>query len=178
MNHQGFDYTNTLLACAKGDQQALMSLYEQEAPRCLAIAMRLLKNQQLAEDIVHDSFVNIWQKAHQFNPQIGNPRAWIHTIVRNQALNALRYSNRQTDVQQEGQDYFEQLIGADSSDVEGHPDLINCLEQLEPERKQCILFAYLEGYSHSEIAKKIAKPLGTVKSWITRSLQSLKECLQ
>ncbi|REG85026.1 sigma-70 family RNA polymerase sigma factor [Marinomonas pollencensis] len=181
-----FDYENALVCCAGGNRRALMQLYEQEAPRLLAVVMRILQNRPLAEDIVHDAFIKIWQNADRYHKGLGSARGWIYTVARNLALNALKYSQRQVLAEP---DFLLDLCDKQVLDNE-HPDdefasdvftqasLDVCLDHLENERKLCVLHAYVDGYTQDEIAKLLGKPLGTVKSWIKRSLAALKECLQ
>lgn len=184
-----FDYEAALESCAKGNRQALMQLYEQESPRLLTVVMRILKNRQLSEDVVHDAFIKIWKNSNTYHKDLGSARGWVYTITRNLALNALKYSHRQVLAEP---DFLLDLcdsnvlasaeqpddLGELANDPLAQASLQTCLEYLEPERKLCVLHAYVDGYTQQEIAKLLDKPLGTVKSWIKRSLSALKECLQ
>ncbi len=184
-----FDYESVLQQCAKGERRALMELYEQEATRLLTVVMRILKNRPLAEDVVHDAFIKIWKNAGTYNRELGSARGWVYTLTRNLALNALKYSQRQVLAEPDFLlDLCDDRVLAsacqpdDITDLADDPlhqaSLQTCLEHLAPERKLCILHAYVDGYTQQEIAKLLDKPLGTVKSWIKRSLSALKECLQ
>ncbi len=180
-----FDYEASLLACAAGRPQALEALYQQESPRLLGVARRIVTDAAMAEDIVHDTFVKIWQQAASFEPSKGSARGWIYTITRHLALNVVRdRSKTQTSDDAAVQAYeSDQAIERwrdtqEAFDWRPHAGRMGpCLEQLEPQRRNCILHAYVDGLSHSEIARRIDAPLGTVKAWITRSLKALKECL-
>lgn len=176
-----FDYEAALLACGKGNRDAFRAIYDREAGKMLGVAMRLLKRQSLAEDAVHDAFVNIWNKAATFNPQAGGGRGWIYTILRNRALNMLRTEGRL-----DHQDDFETLIGGSApgddpeSLVAGLSDasaLRRCLEGLDPQRRAVLMLAYVHGLTQGEIAGRLGVPLGTMKSWIRRALLSLRECM-
>ncbi|MBR7888386.1 sigma-70 family RNA polymerase sigma factor [Marinomonas sp. A79] len=184
-----FDYETTLKHCAAGNRRALMQLYEQEAPRLLTVVLRILQNRPLAEDVVHDAFIKIWQNAQHYHSDLGSARGWIYTLTRNLALNALKYSNRQIlfepeflldlcDNQLQENEHHADEVEALAQDPMAQTSLTNCLNHLEPERKLCVLHAYVDGYTQDEIATLLDKPLGTVKSWIKRSLNALKECLQ
>src|SRR5215217_8600123 len=83
-----------LRRCAAGDRAALRSIYDAEAPRMLGVAMRLLRRRALAEEAVHDTFVQIWLKAASFDPSRGQARTWLYAILRNRALNILRDESR------------------------------------------------------------------------------------
>lgn len=180
-----FDYETSLLACARGERNALRALYQQEAPRMLAIVQRILQNRSLSEEIVHDAFVKIWANADSYRPELGAARGWIYTLTRNLALNALEKNQRNiqadpafiTDLLEN----LQQQTSAQTSEQESRLEdnaLHHCIEQLSEMGKQCIVYAYIDGYSQTEIAKLVGSPLGSVKSWIRRSLLTLKECLQ
>ena len=177
---EAFDYTAALTACAGGDRQAFRALYEQEAPKMLGLAMRLLRRPSLAEDAVQDAFVNIWNKAATFDPKLGSARGWMYTILRNRALNMLR-SEAWLDFQGDleplnlaGDEEDPEAVVSGLSDADA---LRRCLEGLPPERRSVLVLAYVHGLTHGELAGKLGVPLGTMKSWIRRSLLSLKECM-
>ncbi|MFD4841206.1 sigma-70 family RNA polymerase sigma factor [Achromobacter sp. NPDC058515] len=180
-----FDYEAALMECAAGRRPALEAIYRQEGPRLLGVAQRLLRDRAWAEDIVHDAFVRIWNHAGSFDASRGSARGWIYSITRNLALNALRDTSRETGVDDDAaaaldiRDSMEAWRDTrDAFDWRASAGRIGpCLEQLEPVRRNCVLHAYVEGLSHSEIAQRLGAPLGTVKAWIKRSLQALKECL-
>lgn len=169
-------------AVAQGDRQALKRIFDAEAGRLIAIAERIVRRRDLAEDVVQDAFVAIWQKAHQYSPDRGSARGWLHAIVRNRALNILRDGKREDLM--DG-DALETLQEADQTEVimsawtalDSHQRLRRCLEGLEETRRRGILMAYVGGYSHGEIAGRLSLPLGTAKSWIRRGLASLRECM-
>jgi DNA-directed RNA polymerase specialized sigma24 family protein len=96
-----FNYEQTLHDCARGDRQALQRLYRQEARRLLGVALRIVRQRQQAEDVVHDAFMNIWTKAVSFDAALGSGRGWIYSITRNLALNAVRNGAREVTVDEE-----------------------------------------------------------------------------
>jgi RNA polymerase sigma-70 factor (ECF subfamily) len=175
-----FDYEAALAACARGDAGALRALYEREAPRLLGVAIRILRRRDLAEDVVHDSFVQIWQKSYQFDAARGSARGWIYTLVRRRALNATRTLGREL--------HLDDAALADipdaASDLAGlmaqvdNDALARCLEELDLPKRSCIALAYVDGYSHAQIAARLDAPLGTVKAWIRRALDELRKCLE
>jgi RNA polymerase sigma-70 factor, ECF subfamily len=174
------DYAALLTACGRGDRAALRAIYEREAAAMIGVAQRIVKRRELAEEIVHDAFVQIWRHAARYDPALGAGRGWMFAIVRNRAINALRDTAREQsapeeeiaaaiDSGQDGENAFDRL-------VEGSA-LRRCLDRLDPRRRASVLLAYVEGLSHGEIAARLGVPLGTAKSWITRSLAQLRECL-
>jgi RNA polymerase sigma-70 factor (ECF subfamily) len=181
-----FDYEAALAGCARGQGADLQRLYQQESPRLLGVVQRMVRNMPLAEDIVHDAFVNIWKRAASFDASRGEARGWIYAIARNLALNSLRDNQRELAAED---DVMEALDASQSLQAwrdtqdefawQGSAERMQpCLERLEPVRRNCVLHAYVDGLSHSEIAARVGAPLGTVKAWIKRSLLNLRECLQ
>ena len=177
---QGVDIERALAACAGGDKIALRRIYDQECPRMIGVAQRMLKRRALAEEAVQDSFILIWRYAARFDPQRGSGLTWIYTILRNRSLSILRDERRtETDespiaAEAPSEDDDPEAVIAKLSDAKA---LRRCLEALPAPRREMVLFAFVQGLTHGEIAGKFEMPLGTVKSSIRRSLIALKECL-
>jgi RNA polymerase sigma-70 factor (ECF subfamily) len=175
-----FDLADALRRCAEGDRPALRAIYDAEAARMLGVAMRLLRRRALAEEAVHDTFMQVWQRAATFDPARGAARTWLYAILRHRALNILR-----TEVRTDLVDDFEPLgLASEEEDAESlvvrlsdSSALKRCLERLEPMRREAVLLAYVHGLTHGELAGRLKVPLGTMKSWIRRSLLQLRECL-
>ena len=165
---------------ANGDRDALAKLFQIDAGRLLAIAKRILRRQELAEEVVQEAFVSAWRNAATFDSSRGTARAWMTTIIRNRALNLLRDNSRlefmPTDEIVQFSESMEIAEQAYASLAE-HNALKGCLEKLAPERRKSILLSYVVGYSHGEIAAELKVPLGTIKAWIRRSILALQECL-
>ncbi|MBJ2215359.1 MULTISPECIES: sigma-70 family RNA polymerase sigma factor [Pseudomonas] len=170
-----FDYEVCLLACARGDHRALHQLYEQDSSRLLGVALRITRNKALAEDIVHDAFIKIWHGARSFDPLRGSARGWVFSVTRHLALDVVRSAGRDVPLDDQYEPLAEPAQTVEFAARSGQ--IHRCLEQLDPTRRTCILHAYVDGYSHSEIAQKLSTPLGTVKAWIKRSLAALRECM-
>ncbi|PCR92867.1 RNA polymerase subunit sigma [Pseudomonas fluorescens] len=169
-----FDYEARLAACSRGEREALRELYVQEGPRLLGVARRLVRDTALAEDIVHDAFIKIWAGASGFDPARGSARGWMFSVTRHLALNVLRDHGRETSLNEHNESP-ETDAGFDA--LTQSTRIHRCLHQLEPQRRRCILHAYVDGYSHAQIAQRLDTPLGTVKAWIKRSLNALRECM-
>lgn len=175
-----FDYEGALVACARRDRQALRRLYDEEAGRLVAVAERIVRRREIAEDVVHDAFVQIWQKAKTYEPDRGSARGWVYAIVRNRALNVIRDGRRLDLVDDQILETMrdgEAVVSDAYAQLDETSRLRRCLEGLEPERRQCLLLAYVAGYTHGEIAGALRVPLGTAKSWVRRGLAALKECM-
>ena len=180
-----FDYEQVLQRCAAGDRQAFQALYRQEGRHLLGVVLRIVRQRQRAEDLVHDAFVAIWTQAGSFDASLGSGRGWIYSITRNLALNAVRNGAREVSVDEETAEALDVQTSLDAhrqaADVfemrASLGKLNDCLSRLEPARRNCILYAYVDGCSHGEIAERTQTPLGTVKAWIKRGMGSLRECM-
>jgi RNA polymerase sigma-70 factor (ECF subfamily) len=172
------DTTALLRRCAGGDRVAFRALYDRWSPRLHGIALRITRQAALAADATHDAFVQVWQQAHRFDPERGSAEAFLVSLVRYRALDIVRRRAREIpgyEVEEQPDampDALAQLVGS----AEGAA-LHRCLSLLGVERQRLVTMAFVEGLSHRELADRLCVPLGTVKSWIRRSLSSLRECL-
>ncbi len=171
-------------ASAGGDRRAFKRLYDREAQRFYRVAFRAVRQPSAAADIVQEAFLQIWQHAARFDRSRGTARAWLISIVRYRALDALRRLSRDALV------YDPIAFDPSSVDIVDEFDplaalaqrrdgarLRACLEALEQPKRRAILLVF-SGLSHSEIAARVTAPLGTVKAWIRRGMVSLKACLE
>ena len=175
------DETDALMTeVARGERAALSRLFQTEAGRLIAIAQRILRRRDLAEEAVQESFVAIWNRAGQYAPGNGTARGWMTTIVRNRALNMLRDGARMeyhdSDVLAEMGDRNADAVNAFDALAE-RDALRKCLGLLDEPKRRAILLCYVTGLNHGEAAATLDKPLGTVKAWIRRGVTSLQECL-
>ncbi len=170
-----------LIASAQGDRSAFTRLYKLSAPMMFAIALRTVRQRDLAEDILQDAFVTIWSKAAQFDPARGQPMAWMITIVRRKAIDKLRAKARQPNESANLDDLAEVLpdpaTGGASFASAAAAALEQCLGRLKAEPQKAIRLAYFYGLTHEELADQMKSPLGTTKSWVRRGLLQIKECL-
>lgn len=175
-----FDYEAALEACARGERYALRALYEREARWLLGVALRIVRDRDTAHDVLQDAFLQVWQRAASYQRALGSARGWIYTVVRHRALDEARRVKRETPVGDDLEGLADALAVQDAPPESPHGDaasLNRCLERLDERKRDCIVYAFVEGYTHEQIAQTIATPVGTVKSWIRRGLLSLKECL-
>jgi RNA polymerase sigma-70 factor (ECF subfamily) len=162
--------------CAAGERAALRVIYDIEAGRMVGVARRILRRQDLAEEAVQDAFMRLWRSARTFDPSKGAARSWLYAILRNCALTVLRDENRFN--ADEG--IAEEVAPMTENALARLPEtnaLRRCLERLDAPRRSVVVLAYVHGLSHGELAGKLGVPLGTVKSWVRRSLISLQECM-
>lgn len=173
------DITATLLVrCGNGDRAAFRVLYDLWSGRLNGIALRITRQAALAADATHDAFVQVWQQARRFDPARGSAEAFLVSLVRYRALDIVRRRGREVpgyeseERADDSPDALSRLIGHAQGAA-----LQRCLGQLGTERRRLVVMAFVDGLSHSELADALSVPLGTVKSWIRRSLLTLKECL-
>lgn len=133
------------MACARGDRLALQQLYQREGRYLMGVALRIVRQRQQAEDVLHDAFISIWQRAETFNPARGEGRGWVYSVVRNAALNMVRSGARQVDVSEDVAEAMDDeaalaAYAAAGDPFELHADLgrlENCLSGLAPARRDC-----------------------------------------
>lgn len=168
------------------DRGALRELYRACAGRLLAVAERMLGDRGAAEDVVQETFITVWTKAGQFPALRTSPLAWLTSIARHRAIDQLRRRRPETPLQwtdSEGEAHQHDVADASGSPLDqllerqAEGRLLLCLGRLEPEPRRALALAYYEGLTHEEVAARLARPLGTVKAWVRRSLLRLKDCL-
>jgi RNA polymerase sigma-70 factor (ECF subfamily) len=167
-------------AVGRGSQAALRRLYEIESRRLYGIALRIVRRPEIAAEVLQESFVQIWQNAAAFSAERGAGAAWLTGIVRFRALDAVRKLGREilSDDPALGDEAIEPDV-IDKMDASAEAGALRrCLKLLDREQQRCVILAFVEGRSHSEIAERIKAPLGSVKSWIRRGLLALRRCLE
>ncbi|HWQ40203.1 MAG TPA: sigma-70 family RNA polymerase sigma factor [Burkholderiales bacterium] len=177
------DALSRLLArCALRDQRAFGELYRLTAPKLFAVALRITRRKAWAEEILQESFVNIWHHAQGYDAAKSAPMTWMTAVVRNRALDWLRRP-RESELGEVHEDFLNSV-----ADETPGPDellrqsadaarLADCMRQLSEEQQRTITLAFYYGLSHGELARKLERPLGTVKTWIRRGLERLRGCL-
>lgn len=166
---------------ASGERDALTALYDQTSPLVYSLAHRIIKDEAAAEDIVIEVYTHVWRTAASFAPARGSASAWLLTLTRSRAIDALRARRRAQ--------AREPLEAADdvASDAPGPEDLnvaaerqrfvARALQMLGSEQREAIELAYFGGLSHFEIAARLEQPLGTVKTRIRLGMMKLREAL-
>ena len=173
-----------LARVALGDARSFEELYRQCAAHLYAVALRIVRDRPIAEEILQEAFVNVWHHARSYEATRSQPLTWLTSVVRNRALDHVRRREVDTtsltrdddgdnvDFPAEGPTPVEMLEKA----VEGRA-IRDCVEALDAATRQAIALAFFQGLSHGELAAHLREPLGTVKSWIRRGLAKLRRCL-
>jgi RNA polymerase sigma-70 factor, ECF subfamily len=171
-----------LAQCALGNQQAFADLYRATSAKLFGVTLRILRREDWAEEVLQESYVNIWNHAGDYAVQKSAPLTWMTSIVRNRSLDWLRRprqenSGEEYDIaleawQDETPGPLERLTAARDASA-----LADCLGTLDNRQRQTIMLAFFHGLSHSELAAHLRQPLGTIKTWVRRGLERLKNCL-
>ena len=168
---------------AEKHQPAFKKLYEQTSPKLYSLALRYMKRPSLAEEVLQESYIKIWDKASRYDSSQGNAIAWMSVITRNTALDTKRsFTSRPEEVEStyEGEDFVASDINlsieSQTDFVEEIKNLDKCLNKLNAEQRKCIIFSRIYGYTHQELSHIMGKPLGTIKTWINRGSDQLLAC--
>lgn len=166
-----------LLSTAAGDRVAFRSLYEATAPKLFGVVLRIVRNRPVAEEVLQETYIRVWQSAERFAPGAGRPIAWLATIARNCAIDRIR-SDKVEQGRADDNAVLEGLAAPDSGDPVLREALTRCLDGLEEEARNCVVLAYCSGYSREELAERFGRPVGTIKTLLYRSVRLLKACLE
>ena len=171
-----------LSASALGDKNAFADLYRLSKAKLFAVSLRIVRERQLAEEVLQDSFVNIWNHASDYAIAKSAPLTWMAAIVRNRSLDIVRRSGREVDDEDDQLaamlvDTSPQPVDAMIQKRDAHA-IHRCMQELDAEQRQSIALAFFHGLSHSELAAHLRKPLGTIKTHIRRGLMRLKSCIE
>jgi len=169
-----------MAAVAKGDQAAFERLYVATRAKLYGVVLRILRRQDLADEVMQETYLKIWNSAGQFDPALASPITWMVAIARNRAIDLVR---KKTEVSiEEESDVFD--FAADTPDplakremTEELERLLACMAKLDEERRRLVLFAYYHGWSREQLAARFETPVNTIKTWLRRALRDIRECL-
>jgi RNA polymerase sigma-70 factor (ECF subfamily) len=164
-----------------GDDAALAEIYDRYAPVALGLALKIVRDQSEAEDVVHDAFVAIVERAGQYRPERGSVAAWLITTVRNLALDRTRRRTRRAQITEEELRHEPAEEALDPETIawaaREREAVRAALDRLAPAQRATLEIAFFEGLSYPEIAEREGVPLGTVKSRAARALAALRSVL-
>ena len=167
-----------LARVARGDDDALGSLYDRFGSVAYGLALRILRDERLAEDAVQEAFLAVWRQAASFRPERANARSWVLTFVHRRAVDLVRREERRRAEPLEPE--AEPATGSTAEAVElrrRREAVQSALAQLPEEQRRPIELAYYGGFSQSELAERLGEPLGTIKSRMFTGLKRLRELL-
>lgn len=168
------------------DNDALAALYDQYSTLLFSLVLRIVREQQEAEDLLQDIFLQVWDKAASFDNRKGNLYGWLVTLARNRAIDRIRRNRgartRQQKLSEERmaqpmgtpeQTPLEAVVGFERANL-----VRDALDAIPEEQKEVLLLAYFSGLSQSEIANKLSLPLGTVKTRTRQGMNKLQTILR
>ncbi len=175
------DLESWLAGAALGDRAAFGRLYDATSAKLFGIALRVLGSRAEAEDAMQDIYVKIWRNADRYRSNGLSPVTWLSTVARNHCIDLLRRRRaegaraempsddrlRDPGVGPEGQ-----VVAAGEARA-----IADCFAELEPRRSEAVRRAYLEGETYAELATRFDVPLNTMRTWLRRSLITLRECM-
>ena len=164
-----------LLEVAAGELEALAQLYERTRTAVYGLALSYVKNAHDAQDVTQDTFVRVWDSAHQYRPQ-GSPMGWLLTVCRNLALMKLRQGARHVDLEEEEWDAIP--AQQEGLTVEERELLQTALGQLEEQERRIVILHAVTGLKHREISALLELPLATVLSKYHRALKKMRVFLK
>jgi RNA polymerase sigma-70 factor, ECF subfamily len=169
-----------LAAVAKGDQAAFERLYQATRAKLYGVALRILRRTDLADEVIQETYLKVWNSAAQFNPALASPITWMMAIARNRAIDVVRKKpeislDEEPDVMQVPAESPDPLAGR--SVTEELRRLLACMGALDEERRRLVLLAYYSGLSRDQLAAKFAIPVNTIKTRLRRALIEIRECL-
>jgi RNA polymerase sigma factor (sigma-70 family) len=170
---------------ANKDHLALKALYDCCSAQLYGLALRVVSNREWAEDVLQEATLTIWRVAGDYRASLSPPMAWMGLIVRSRALDFLRRRKAEgSQVTQELDDTLAQTLPGDAPNPmdkalasEQAWALHQCLGQLDHGPREVVSLAYIRDLSHSDLARQLSLPLGTVKTWIRRGLEQLRLCM-
>jgi RNA polymerase sigma-70 factor (ECF subfamily) len=169
---------------AAGDRAAFAEFYSRHSTLMFSVASKILNGSPEAEDVLQETFLQIWEKAAKFNPKLGKASTWASIMVRNKAIDRIRASQRRSKLSQDAGAEFS--ITADLNDtvndsIYGHEKarlIQTAFVELPPEQRKAIEMAFFAGLTQNEIAEKLKEPIGTIKARIRRGLLKLRDQLE
>lgn len=170
-----------LMEAGAGSQQAFAELYRRTSSKLFGVCLRMLRDRSDAEEVLQEVYTTVWRRAASFDMGRASAITWLVTLTRNKAIDRLRQHREQL---QDLPDSFELVDENQPSPAQTaqssqeRQQLEQCMGALEPQQQSAIREAFFSGATYNDLAVRCQVPLGTMKSWIRRSLIRLKACLE
>jgi RNA polymerase sigma-70 factor (ECF subfamily) len=169
-----------LIATGRNDQKAFAELYKRTSSKLFGVCLRMLHDRGEAEEVLQETYTTVWRRAASFDAEKASAITWLITLSRNKAIDRLRQHREELlddpsrlDEAVDGQP----TPAADAETRQEYQRLQHCLDELEPQQRDSVREAFFTGATYNELATRCMVPLGTMKSWIRRSLMQLRTCL-
>ncbi len=173
-----------LARVAQGDQAALGTLYDRYATPLYSLAIKMLANEAEAQDVLHDVFLSVWNKAAGFRADRGSAFSWTVALLRNRIIDRIRARRRHGELIEANAPDLEPSGSAASSSAENcvtnerAREVRAAMSQISDDQRQVLRLAFFEGLTQAEIAEKLEEPLGTIKARAQRGMAKLRSLLK
>lgn len=176
------DEDRALLAkVASGDRTAFAALYDRYGAATFGLALKICNNRALAEDVVQEAFLSIWQRAGRFDPERGSASAYLFAAVHNKAVDAVRHEESLRRREEGVGDLPSQTRGDEVVEAAWmavrRTEVRSAVSRLSPVQREAMELAYFEGLTYSEVADKLGIPLGTAKTRLRDGMIRLRGLL-
>ncbi len=168
-----------LLDVGTGDQGAFATLYRRTSAKLFGVCMKMLRDRSEAEEVLQDVYVTVWRRAVTFDPTLASAITWLMAIARNRTIDRLRL-HREEPLDESTEESVADERPSPAAIAERSEErrrLDECLDVLPTRQGSVVREAFFSGATYAELAERLCVPLGTMKSWIRRSLLQLKACL-
>ncbi|MGV3659756.1 MAG: RNA polymerase sigma factor [Prosthecobacter sp.] len=181
--HEGPTDDALMAAIQRGDSSALKAFYQRHHRVMKSIILRTVHDDATADDVLQDCLLNVWNQCRSYSPEKGKPLAWVVTLCRRRAIDALRRSMAYCHAKERMEQAVPQMEYDEHSAMENeHNDMVNVLEKhlalLPAPQQEVIRLAFINGMSQREVASRTHTPLGTVKTRIELGLKKLRQTLR
>ena len=169
------------------DERAFEALYQATSAHLLGVAMLVMRRRERAEEVLQEAFVNVWHGAAKYAQTDASPMSWLISIVRHKGLDHLRankHYDSQTSLEADDGAAADTLVAEDIDPLalltlaSVQHSVRACLDGLDAPLRQSLALAYYEGLSHGQVSNRLQVPLGTVKGWLRRGADKLRDCLR
>ncbi len=170
-----------LIQTGRNDQKAFAELYKRTSSKLFGVCLRMLRDRSEAKEVLQETYTTVWRRAAGFDAAKASAITWLITLSRNKAIDRLRQHREElvddpSKLEQAIDDQPTPAVDAETSQEYGR--LQKCLDALEPQQRDSVREAFFTGATYNELATRSKVPLGTMKSWIRRSLMQLRVCLE
>jgi len=169
-----------LMQTGRNDQKAFAELYKRTSSKLFGVCLRMLRDRGEAEEVLQETYTTVWRRAASFDAAKASAITWLITLSRNKAIDRLRQHREEL---LDNPSRLEEAVdeqptpAANAEASQEYRRLQHCLDELEPQQRDSVREAFFTGATYNELATRCMVPLGTMKSWIRRSLMQLRTCL-
>ena len=173
------DDTSLVARMQRRDPSALAELYDRYGRVTFSLIVRVVRDAGIAEDLVQETFLRVWNRVHGFDAQKGSIGPWLLAVARNRAIDYLRSAGGRERNAVEFEETDHPALYCDMERELLTSDKVRrvktAVEKLPPNHREVIELAYFEGLSQTEMAERMGQPLGTVKTWVRAALKTLRD---